>query len=173
MREVGPRQFSLRGTARVAGVDPALVYRHFADKRALVEAVAVAAFVQLASGAQAAVRRAGSDPGARLTALGRAYVQFAVDRPTEFAVMFRVGRQELPTGVPSAFDVLRGLLEELEAEGRLPIPVEAASLMCWSAVHGLATLLVDDGLQGYSDQTPDELYDTVVGNLLRFLGAAS
>jgi len=171
MREVGARQFSLRSTARAAGVDPAMVYRHFADKDALIEAVALHGFGRLAERSEAAIREAGDEPGARLQALGRTYLHFAVDHPTEFDVMFRVGRRALPSGAPTAFDQLGGLLRELDEQNGLSIPVDAAALLCWSTVHGLATLVVDGGLVGYGEADPDVLFDVVVGNLLRFLGA--
>lgn len=170
IREHGRPGFSLRGTARAAGVDPAMVYRQFADKDALMEEVALAAFARLAERGRDAVGAAGDDRVAKLLALGRAYVGFALDHPTEFEVMFAGGkRAAIPTDAPSAYTQLAEILADLDRGGRLAIPLDEAALLCWSAVHGAAWLVRDRGLVGYPTHAPDQVVDVVVGRLLGFL----
>lgn len=172
VRAHGVSNFSLRKTAQDIGVDPAMVYRHFDSKDDLIEQVALAAFARLAEGAADAVSRAKDDPVARLLALGRSYIEFAVANPAEFELMFAGGRRAaIPSEVPSAYDQLEALLTELDDAGRLRIAVHEAALMCWASVHGLANLLLERALDGYQLSEPDEVVETVLGNLLSFLSA--
>src|SRR3954465_4115916 len=87
--ERGIEAMSLRDVARQAGVSPAAPYHHFASKDALLDAIAVDGFMQLAHVMIAAREAAGSEPTARLRAIGEAYVRFALERPAHFHVMFR------------------------------------------------------------------------------------
>jgi AcrR family transcriptional regulator len=171
IRERGVRAFSLRSTARAAGVDPAMVYREFADREALVEAVAVAAFVRLAE--QVHTASAGlRDPAARLRAIGRAYVAFALAHPAEFEIMFAGGRRgDLPTELPSAYTALESVLDDLAAAGRLPPGAsrDDAALVCWTSVHGVAWLLVDRALAGYPRSDPGDVVEVVLDHLVRSL----
>src|SRR5437868_1862425 len=74
--------FGLREVARRAGVTHGAPYRHFADKTALLAAVAQDGFVKLATLLDEGP--APSDPLLRLRELGRAYVRFAVAQPAHY-----------------------------------------------------------------------------------------
>ena len=69
------KALSLRGVARQAGVSHTAPYRHFADKAALLAAVAEAGFVEFGQYLQNAVDAAGADPVASLKLTGMAYVR--------------------------------------------------------------------------------------------------
>lgn len=167
IRERGVQGFSLRETARTVGVDPAMVYREFADRAELVECVALEGSARL-SEAVAEACRSVDGGAARLEAMGRTYIRFAIAHPAEFQVMFAGGyRPVLPTAVPSSWDQLLAVLGEIEAEGRLRRPRHDAALFCWSAVHGISRLLVDQALQGYPTPfEPDAVIEVVVGQLV-------
>lgn len=76
---------SMREVARRAGYSPAALYNHFADKDALVAAVAMECVGTLASYLGAV----GPGPApSRLVELGLAYAAFANDNPAEYAVIF-------------------------------------------------------------------------------------
>ncbi len=148
--EKGVAGLTLREVARRAGVSEAAPYRHFASKEALVAAVAEEGFVAMVGRVRRALGRAPADPGARLEALGAAYVGFAVADPARFRVMF--GRDvALSHGFTSLWQAAQAgfetLLHEIAAAqqtglvaGRDPRPPARAA---WSALHGLAVLLVD------------------------------
>ncbi|HXV93728.1 MAG TPA: TetR/AcrR family transcriptional regulator [Pseudonocardia sp.] len=146
--------FSLRSAAREAGVNPAAVYRHFADRADLLRAVSIVGFRELADRMDEAMSGAG-DPAARFAAGGAAYVRFALERPEFFRVMF--GRHGAgPDGIRgrgagrsgrSAYDLLLGALRDLDAECGLVLALDDAVTVAWSAVHGLASLLVDGVLE--------------------------
>ena len=87
LAESGVAGLSLRAAARRARVSAMAPYRHFADKEALLAAVAEYGFRELAERLTAAQAIA-TDPRAGLAALGVAYVVFACDQPSLFKLMF-------------------------------------------------------------------------------------
>lgn len=165
VRDHGVDGFSLRAAARAAGVDPAAVYRHFADRDDLMRAVAAAGFAELAARMTAGTDAA-HGPSARFVATGTAYVRFAVAHPEYFSVMF--GRHGADAPGAGARALLLATLSDLAAQRPLRMDVEAAAVVAWSAVHGLATLAVAgavpaDGL----DDALDGVTATVLAGLLR------
>jgi AcrR family transcriptional regulator len=150
--EHGSEGFSLRAAAKQAGVDPAAVYRHYADKQALLRAIAREGFVELAAAMEASLARRRT-PESRLIAVGEAYVRFAVAEPELFFLMF--GRSGVATsdveaeapGGRSPYKILLDCLVELEAAGKSELPAQRASLGAWSAVHGLAHLVIEGRIE--------------------------
>lgn len=102
LSEVGAEALSLREAARRAGVNHRAVYRHYADKRALLAAIAEAGYRALRDDVQEAVDRSGAgETGAErarlaLTSIAEAYVRFALREPARYQVMFgpRLNRDE-------------------------------------------------------------------------------
>jgi AcrR family transcriptional regulator len=146
----GVAALTLREVARRAGVSQAAPYRHFPSKLALIAAVAEEGFGEMLTRVRRALNRAPPGAAARLSALGAAYVRFAVDHPARFRVMF--GREVAEShGFASLWNVAQegfGLLvgEIVDAQGSGELPGEdprRPALAAWSAVHGLAGLLVD------------------------------
>src|SRR6202045_5242684 len=86
LEEHGETALSLRAVARRAGVSPAAPYRHYADREALVSAVAALGYGELAE-RLAAAHPSPSTPD-QLASVAVAYVQFALDRPALFRIMF-------------------------------------------------------------------------------------
>ena len=94
--ERGVDGFSMREAAVAVGVSPSAAYRHFADKADLLAALSRDAFSELGQRFEVSMARAEAKAGpgpqavalARFTAQGRAYVQFALDHPARFQVMF-------------------------------------------------------------------------------------
>jgi AcrR family transcriptional regulator len=128
---------SLREAARRAGVSHAAPYRHFADRDALLAAVAARGFARLGE----VMREAG--PRGSL-ALGEAYVRFALERPNLYRLMFGgvlriAGHDELRE---HALRTYEGLVRAFSAAGGGRREDMAAA--AWSLVHGLAGLLLAD-----------------------------
>ena len=125
-------------------------YRHFADKEALLAAVAEYGFRELAARLTAAATTA-ADPRAGLAALGVAYVLFARDHPSLFKLMFgptiekKSGHPALDEAGGACFNVLRQAAEAAKFFDR-DTDVGDVSLACWSLVHGLSALIVDGRL---------------------------
>jgi len=169
LSEVGVTGLSLRAAARRAQVSAMAPYRHFADKEALLAAVAEYGFRELAARLSAATATA-ADPRAGLAALGVAYVLFACDQPSLFKLMFgptiekKSGHPVLDEAGSACFNALRQAVEaakffEGDSDGG------DVSLACWSLVHGLSALIVDGRLAEY-DPDPAEAVATRLTRLL-------
>ena len=98
-RAGGPDAVVLREATRMVGVVPNAAYRHFADRDELLAAVCAAAMGELADRMAAGVARVPGphgDPaaaGARLNAIGTAYLEFAHEEPGLFATAFALPQQ--------------------------------------------------------------------------------
>lgn len=150
----GAAAFSLREAARDIGVSPNAAYRHFEDKSSLMTAAAAAGFADMAKQMQAAMaarsRRRVSPPAVeRFKAVGRAYVEFACERPQLFRLMFSEWGADClgPLATPPAVTprtLLAQALDDLVAQGLLhEAQREGAELKAWSVVHGFASLAID------------------------------
>lgn len=138
LEEGGAGALSLREAARRAGVSHNAPYRHFADRDALLAALAAEGFDGLAAAMKQA---AGNAPAAhRLGAIGAAYIRFALDAPGLFRLMFggqvRAGAHaELAVAGARAYAVLTGEAAPEAGSDR--------AIAAWARVHGLAHLLLD------------------------------
>ncbi|MBU3061607.1 TetR/AcrR family transcriptional regulator [Nocardia sp. NEAU-G5] len=158
-REGGPERVILREAARAAGVSHSAAYRHFADRDALLAEVSRYARNELAAKMRRRVKRA-RDPRKRLEAVGMAYVDFALAQPGLFRTAFTshppTSEAEVADGVGRAsgggddsdpFEILGQVLDQAEAAGLMdPHRRPGAEIGAWSAVHGLASLLLDGPL---------------------------
>jgi AcrR family transcriptional regulator len=140
---------NLRELAARVGVTAGAPYHHFANRSELLRAIAEEGFEKFEALLIAERDAAPADSSARLEALGRAYVSFAVAHPGYFRVMFHgEAMTSGPTG-PSlrAFHLLRDAVVACQAAGAAPKGDPAPLVLtAWSAVHGLATLWVDGAL---------------------------
>jgi AcrR family transcriptional regulator len=149
--ERSPAELSLREVARRAGVTYAAPYHHFADKSALLAAVACQGFEGLAAVLEraATARRTLQN---ELLAMAEAYVAFAIANPSHYRVMF------LPEAKASsdtdalhiAGDRAFGMLLERVASARPRAPEHERLVLAttvWAALHGLSLLAIDGVLQ--------------------------
>lgn len=143
--DLGGPHFSLRELAKSVGTTHAAVYRHFADRSALLDALSAAGFARLSSYQQQALEMAMPGPLERLVALGLAYVRFAIENPGFFALLFNARDDEATTdsGRDSHSEqVLTTLMESIrtcQAEGII-IPGDPRRLAGFliMAPHGYA-----------------------------------
>lgn len=152
VQELGPAGITLREAARRAGVTHAAPYRHFADKEALLAAVAEQGFLQLRAAIEQAL--ASTDQAQKVEALGLAYVRFARDNPSQFRVMFgsetgdKGRHRSLLDAGQAVFDLLCATIAEAQAAGDLPrADVASMGRVAWSMLHGVAALAVDGQLR--------------------------
>ena len=151
IRAEGVEAVTLREIGARVGVSRTALYRHFADKRSLLAAVATEGFrtlkEQLVAGWQ-------SDPGpAGFQAMGVAYVQFAVTNSSHYRVMFSrfvdtlPKEPELAAEGGGAFHALVDAVASLQRDGYLW--GDDTLLMAqhvWAVVHGVAMLALDGQL---------------------------
>lgn len=148
LSEVGAEAFTLREAARRVGVNHRAVYRHFADKRALLAAIAEEGYRLLAIEMRAALAETEPVPGAsRLVAVAYGYLVFARREPARYQVMFgpRLNADNrFPSLETAARDPVQVLNEELRAiSATAPSRVRRdAGITLWATVHGLAALVL-------------------------------
>lgn len=165
-RAGGPDAVVLRQTTRRVGVAPNAAYRHFADRQDLLDAVCSAALAALAVAIETSLARAPkrADPAElareRLRAVGTGYLRFAQTEPGLFRTAFSVPDDMRDAGSPeragasglTAFQLLAAALDDLVNAGVLPRERRAgAEFVAWSAVHGLAMLLIQGPLRTLSE----------------------
>lgn len=158
----GVMALSLRGVARAAGVSQTAPYHHFADKEALLAAVAETGFRGLSQAMVSHIQGI-DDAGDQLVALGHAYVSFATENPGRFRLMFgphipdKTAYPDLVASGAKSYDMIKAAVQarrlELDThQGTL----EADTMAAWSIVHGLATLLIDSGFNEESMGAPTQ-----------------
>jgi AcrR family transcriptional regulator len=152
IRDDGVDALTLREIGARLGVSRTALYRHFADKRALLAAVATEGFRTLRQRLVAAWEEGGRGPAA-FEAMGVAYVGFALENPSHYRVMFggfvdaKAYTPALATEGTAAFQALVDALTALQRDGI--VRDEDLLLMArfvWSVVHGVAMLAIDGQL---------------------------
>jgi len=162
---------SLRSVARRAGVSAPAVYRHFADKEALLVAVAAECADRLAAAMMAAVEDAPAHPLGRFRAIGVAVVRFAVANPEHFRALSLTGLAErAPTPQRERerlwAEAQQRSLADAQARGLIAkVPLDALMLTADSAVWGLARAIIDGRLGDVDDARATELAIAVTGVL--------
>ncbi len=86
-REHGYERFSLRQVAERIGYSPTTIYLYFADKDDLLFTVADVGFTRFGEQLVAAAAST-ANPTGRLAALGRAYIDFSIQNPAYYQLMF-------------------------------------------------------------------------------------
>lgn len=152
--------FSLREVARTVGVSPTAVYRHFPDKRALMDALAAEGLARLAAAQRAAALASGGGVEG-FAATGRAYVRFALANPALFRLIFG---QPARSGSGRALSSDNAAMDQLHKQAAAAAGADAEEafnttreVKAWALVHGLAMLMLDGQI------APDEaLIDKVI-----------
>ena len=178
VRDEGLEALSLRAVARAAGVSQTAPYRHFANRQALVEAVAEDGFIRMGGTIERAVAMGVPGLGALRRGM-RAYIDFALACPAEYRLMFgpesRIRTQDTPLAgaAAHAFRLLSGGIQRCQERGLLEQgdPV-LRGVTAWATLHGLA-LLVLDGQAAAPGRSIDEIVDASIETLLRGFGGRS
>ncbi len=149
----GVGALTMRAVGKKLGVSRTALYRHFADKAALLAAVATEGFRTLRLRTRDAWESHG---GGRegLEAMGEAYVRFAVEHPSHYRVMFggyvrdAAPDSDLAAEGAGAFQVLVDALVSQQQQGlvRNDNPLALAQYI-WANVHGIAMLAIDGQLK--------------------------
>ncbi|MGW3632995.1 TetR/AcrR family transcriptional regulator [Streptomyces sp. NPDC005122] len=156
--EEGAQALTLREIARRAGVSHGAPRRYFPTHLELLSAIAQRGFADLGAQVTVAVGDGGASPRAQLTALGRAYLDFALSRRGMYELMFRhdllasdrLGLRE--TSLP-----LFGVLIDLVGRVRPGTAARVTAGALWANLHGIAQLWSWGSLQlstGVTDFAP-------------------
>jgi AcrR family transcriptional regulator len=152
IRAEGVEALTLREIGARVGVSRTALYRHFADKRALLAAVSAEGFGTLRQRLMEAWDESG---GGRVgfDAMGMAYVRFAVSSPSHYRVMFggfidpKTCGPELAAQAVGAFQALVDALAALQRNGLVHADETVTmARFVWAVVHGVAMLAIDGQL---------------------------
>ncbi len=155
----GVEALTLRTIGLALGVSRTALYRHFADKRALLSAVATEGFRMLRG---RLVEVWGSGGVREFNEMGVAYVQFAIANPSHYRVMFGgfvddgPRDEELTREGMAAFQALVDAIAALQksADVRKDDPLQLARFI-WATVHGVSMLIIDGQLSHQHAQLDD------------------
>src|SRR5882672_628586 len=150
LEKQGITALSMREAARLVGVSHNAPYRHFADREALLAALAAQGFEMLGQAMRGQTGRG----------MGEAYVRFALQYPQRFRLMFggQIALEKYPrlrAAASSAFDQLQAAFSGYAVEPRV------AAAAAWSLVHGLSHLILDGHFA--QRQADDEFVKQVLG----------
>ena len=159
LRDKGPEGFTLADACRLAGVSTAAPYRHFADRGALIMAVAERGFGMLRE--RTATARDSHPAGTEesIVAMGQAYVAFATDEPAVFKLMFGAHPDVQPVGKAHAdgrpcFQVLLDAVDAwIARNGLTGMGTLDVALPLWTIVHGTSYLQIDKDFRAVSPGT--------------------
>lgn len=137
---VGEEGLSIREVCARAGVTPPTIYHHFGDKAALVARVVDDCFADLDR--SFAHRAAPHDPVEALRWGFDRYVEYGLDHPTHYRLMFGARPSRPSAAGTASYDGLRRRVMAIADAGRLAAPIEDATAAFWAAVHGVTSLLI-------------------------------
>jgi AcrR family transcriptional regulator len=153
--ETGGRQnISLRELSRELGVSHTSPRRHFADKQALLDSLALRGFERFDLALGRAAKDRGKDFQARLSKLTRAYVSFALKHPALLGLMFEAKHRvdapsELLEASEKAFAHAHATFAEGQAVGEVvPGDPWRLSLVIFATMQGLIAISTNGKFKG-------------------------
>ena len=165
LEESGEAELSLRAVARRAGVSPAAPYRHYADREALVSAVAAVGYRDLAE--RLAAAHPAPSTAEQLADVAVAYVRFAIERPALFRIMFSEPCDRDNDERVAATAAVTLYLREIVARAFPDSDPEALAPAIWALVHGLAFLHLDGRLDASTPSAVADRVTAAIDGLLR------
>jgi len=178
--ECGYEGDTMRKVAERIEYSPTTIYLHFADKETLFRELCGADFAQLAAAFQDLALN--PDPLERLRACAMAYIQFAVEHPNQYRLMFLTPRPTAPStedlarkGDPNedAYAFLYQIVTSAMEAGLFRPEYSDAHLICqtlWAAVHGVASLEIIQKCDVWVSWTPlTERAQTMIDGILHGL----
>jgi AcrR family transcriptional regulator len=174
---------TMRAIADRIEYTPTAIYHHFKNKEALLAELCIADFRALASAFQKIGRI--EDPMERLRKCGLAYVQFGLEHPMQYQLMFMTRRpKEIGDSIHSdnpsegAYAFLKQTCADVIATGRLRPEYRDANelaLIAWSSLHGMLSLQIVMGDQEWvhwrdSKGTATRICDALFDGVLRTRG---
>ena len=150
LEEEGIGGLSLRKVAKQAGVSHAAPYSHFADKQALIAAISTEGFKQLYVQIESVHETYREDPETLLIETAWTYVQFALNAPDRFKLMFSSVLEkekeyaEFVEISQENFSQLVKIVEKCQQAGILKSGAsDVVAVSVWSTVHGFTSLLLE------------------------------
>lgn len=134
VRERGAGALSMREVANRVGVAHRALYRHYADREAMLDAVAADGFERLADRLASALETR--------AAFVTAYVRFALEEPSLYQLVMDRDRKQIAACPPlkAASDRVIALSLQALADGKRGAEGRDAVIAVWSMLHGALAL---------------------------------
>jgi len=171
LAEEGLGGLSLRKVAKQAGVSHAAPYSHFKDKQALIAAISTEGFKQLHTQIRAVLKKHQAEPEILLVETAWAYLQFALNEPDRFKLMFSSAlekEKEYPDFIAASKESFLQLIEIVKVCQQGGVlkqgPAELVAVSVWSTVHGFTALLLEGQISSAVTENKDlkQLLITVI-----------
>ncbi|MBW4890153.1 TetR/AcrR family transcriptional regulator [Mucilaginibacter sp. HMF5004] len=173
----GVEQTTIRSIAKNIDYSVGTVYLYFKDKNAILNELHSLGFAQL--GEQFKVLANVEKPMERLMAMGRLYINFAMENPDMYELMFTLKapmavlneskKEEWDEG-KSAFGVLKTTVEQCinqhHFEGHKAEPL---TFMIWGLVHGMCSLQISDRAKAVHFENEDQIVSAGYEEFLKIL----
>ena len=177
--EHGPQKLTIREVARKACVSHTAPYRHFANKDDLIVAVVKQGFELMTQTMLDKKNAAEPDPISQFAASGTAYVDFALQHPAYYRVMYSgdlltsTGQHTLQHTSAETFAELVSDVRTCQELGiiRTGNPtLQALSLLC--TIHGFVTMVIDNRVGSLlgDDYRVDEIRDVILAAIFQGIG---
>jgi AcrR family transcriptional regulator len=153
----GPDGLSMRAIAEKVGITPMAIYRHYENKQAMIDTLVLDALDEW-SEIVAAIPP--SEPIQWLRAIGRAHLDFALQRPRRYEAAFLIHStkarrypDDFVAGHSPAGNLQLRLLNELVVQGKLPTAAPIEILITNAGLsQGLITLYRAGRIAGGEEQ---------------------
>lgn len=157
LEERGPSFLSLREIARRVGVSAPAAYHHFPN----LEAIALGLAEQGASELSAALSAAANGDKTGELASGEAYVNFAIQNPALYRLMFGEGLSQSSRASGATAKLRQYFLKFMDEKTAAGFSLDAAknqALFLWSLTHGLSLLMIDQQINP-EDGTTNQIHE--------------
>jgi AcrR family transcriptional regulator len=150
----GLKGLSMRAVAAKAGITATAIYRHYVNREDLIYHVILEGHKVFVTYMYASLE--GRDPEERLGLCGKAYVQFALEQPKYYEMIFLtaipLGKSPIPVELErkdrASYQFLLDRVQEcLDAKVLKPDDAKEVALTIWATCHGLITLWLRQNLE--------------------------
>ncbi len=172
VEDKGADGFSVSDACRLAGVSTAAPYKHFKDKSEMITAMVMEGMGRHRQNMIDALADIPPGTPARIKALGREYVDFALREPGVFRLKFggftdRLDDPRLQEAGEGTFDMVLREVADCLGETEITPEVRRRGFMLWSFVHGLSFLLADPKLSELGGEVDlDIILDDMAARML-------
>lgn len=153
-------KMSMRKIANRAGVSATSIYLHFQNKDELLLALIESSIAKLSSALEKNLIDS-DDSITKLQKMAQSFVDFAIENPQEYEIIYMVRPEEMPKFPKEKFQQIRKiyqLLADIISEGKRAGALNVddplmSSYMIWAQLHGVASVIISRRLD---TRIPDE-----------------
>ena len=175
--EKGIGQTTIRNIADSIDYSVGTVYVYFRDKNEILHALHTQSFADL--GGQFKVLYNVKDPMERLKAMGKVYINYGLENPDMYDLMFNlkapmlfletIQKDEWDEG-KATFDVLKATVKECMDAGHFNgHKLEPLSFLIWSCMHGMCSLEISSRTQCVNIKSPENIVTEAYDELLKII----